>query len=377
MAFCKECGTKIDDGVKFCPSCGTPITSASETVTPASEKATPSEKTAPTERAATAPTSAADILNKTKPFLIVRALAQVAIMAVMLVIGIIGVWIIYLLWGRELYIPAYIVGIVIFGGFFGLLRFAKRYFLYMIKAAHVAAITEYIKTGAVPVTENGYKGVMAYGTEKIKNNFKEANIAFVADALIAAASKQIMHWLNKALDLFSFIPGAANIKSFINLVLSTALNYIDEAVLSYVFYHNEESNGFKKACDGLVYYAQSWKGMLMGALKVAALIWILRIVAFIILLLLFIPLGQMVSPIAANVVALVLSLIILYGLEEIIVVPYATCVMINDYYKAIEGQPLKADLHGKLCKVSKKFRELWQKSDQPLPAEPATMPTSL
>lgn len=26
MAYCNNCGTKIEDGVKFCPSCGTPAT---------------------------------------------------------------------------------------------------------------------------------------------------------------------------------------------------------------------------------------------------------------------------------------------------------------------------------------------------------------
>ena len=25
MAYCKNCGTKLDDGAKFCPKCGNPI----------------------------------------------------------------------------------------------------------------------------------------------------------------------------------------------------------------------------------------------------------------------------------------------------------------------------------------------------------------
>ncbi|MCL1931070.1 MAG: hypothetical protein FWF55_04585 [Treponema sp.] len=308
--------------------------------------------------------SAGSILSATKSFVMARVLAYIIILVLMLAAAVAGVWIIAALLVKGWAVPALIIFIVIFCGLFGLLRFARRYFLYMIKAAHVAAITEYIKTGAVPVTESGYKGVMAYGTEKIKRNFKEANIAFVADALIAGATRQIMRWVNKVERLFSFIPGANMVMSFVNLILSTALNYVDEAVLSYVFYHNEERNGFKKACDGLVYYAQSWKGMLKGAFKVAAFVWILRIVTFIIFCVLFIPLGQSLlsSTLAANICALVLALIIMYGVEAIIVVPYATCVMINDYYKAIKGQRLRSDLHGTLCKVSKKFRSLFEKS---------------
>ena len=374
MAFCGNCGKKMEDGVKFCPSCGTGVSADTAKAAAAPAAAVPA---APADKKAKG-VSAGKILSATKSFVVVRALACAAIMVVMLIVGIIGVLIIAALLNRGWGTPAFIVFVIIFGGFFGLLRFARRYFLYMIKAAHVAAITEYIKTGAAPVTENGYKGVIAYGSEKIKNSFKEANIAFVADALIAGATKQIMYWLNKIQKLFSFIPGAEKVMQFVNLIISTALNYIDEAVLSYVFYHNEESNGFKKACDGLVLYAQSWKGMLKGAFKVAVFVWVLRIVTFLVFLLLFMALGQaMFSSSAATFFGLLLAYIIMYGVEAIIVVPYATCIMINDYYKAIEGQRVRSDLYGTLCKVSRKFRSLFEKSDRPLPAEPATVPTSL
>ena len=223
---------------------------------------------------------------------------------------------------------------------------------------------------------------VAYGKEKIIKNFKEANIAFVADILIVGATRQILRWLNKVQRMVSFIPGAKTVMSFANLIISTALNYIDEAVLSYVFYHDEEKNGFKKACDGLVYYAQSWKGMLKSALKVAAFVWIFRIAIILIFYAVFMALGQvMLSSLAANIIGnvfgVLLALIILYGVEAIVVVPYATCVMINDYYKAIAGERLRSDLHGTLCKVSRKFRELFSKSGRPMPAEPAKAPTPL
>jgi len=321
--------------------------------------------------------SALKILNATKSFVIVRAIVYSLMIAAMLVVGILGIVICSALW-KASPTAAYIVFLIFFGGLYAILKFAQKYFLYMIKAAHVAAITEYIKTGAAPVTVKGYKGVVAYGTEKIKNNFKEANIAFVADALIAGATRQIMYWLNTVQNLFSFIPGADKVMKFVNFVLSTALNYIDEAVLSYVFYHDEEPNGFKKACDGLVYYAQSWKGMLMGALKVAGFVWILRFIVFIIFYALVnLLVGAIFSSVGMYYFALVIAWILLYGIEAIVVEPVATVIMINDYHKAIDGQPLKSDLHGTLCKVSQKFRSLFEKSNQPMPTEPAEIPTSL
>jgi len=33
MAFCRECGTQLADGAKFCPSCGTAVTPVSEGIT--------------------------------------------------------------------------------------------------------------------------------------------------------------------------------------------------------------------------------------------------------------------------------------------------------------------------------------------------------
>jgi len=323
--------------------------------------------------------TAARILKETSAFVAVRALAAAAVTLIMLLVGAIGTIAALALLKAGLEIPAIIVFIVVFGGLFALLRFAKKYFLYMIKAAHIAAITELITTGSIPENVKGFKGVIAYGKEKITNNFGSANIAFVADALIAGAVKQIMKWLNKAQKLFSWIPGAEKILQFLNLVLSTALNYIDEAILSYIFYKKDEKgNAFKKACDGLSYYAQSWKGMLKGAFKVAAFIWILRAVVFILFYAIFLALGRvLVSSDAAYLFGVILAWVLLYGIEAVIVVPYSTCIMINDYHKAIAGQELKRDLHGTLCKVSGKFKSLFGKSEQPLPVEPAAIPEML
>ncbi|MCL2638585.1 MAG: hypothetical protein FWD48_09475 [Oscillospiraceae bacterium] len=322
--------------------------------------------------------TAAKLFKATKAFFVVRALVYLVITAIMLVVGILGGLLCIWLFTRNP-VAGYITLIFIFGGLFAFLRFAKRYVLYMIKAAHIAAITEYIKTGQAPVVENGYKGVLAYGTETIKNNFGAANVAFAADVLISGATRQIMRWVNKIGNLFSWIPGGKTIMQIVEFVLSTALNFIDEAVLSYLFYNKDkEGNAFKKACDGLVYYAQSWKGMLKGALKVGAFVWVVRVSAYGLFMLVFSLIGGAIfSSGGGTILALILAWVILYGIEGVLVSPYATCIMINDYHKAIAGQPLKADLHGTLCKVSKKFRDLFNKSEQPEPEVPAELAASL
>jgi len=316
--------------------------------------------------------TAAKLFGATKSFVAVRALVGAVVTAIMVVVGGLG-GLLCIAVVEKAPVVAFIIAIVVFGGLIGLLQFAKRYCLYMIKAAHVSAITEYIRTGSAPTVENGYKGVLAYGTDVIKNNFLEANVAFTADALIAGATRQIMKWVNRIGNLFSWLPGGKTVMSVIETILSTALNYIDEAVLSYVFMKkDEEGNGFKKACDGLVYYAQSWKGMLVGALKVSAFVWVLRIVSYGVFFLVFTLLGNVIFHGGGWVFALILAFVLLYGVESVVVSPYATCIMINDYHKAIAGQPIKADLYGTLCKVSRKFKDLFGRSNQSPVAEPAT-----
>jgi len=306
---------------------------------------------------------ASKIMSVTKPFFVIRALVQLAITLIMLGVGVLSL--LLFRWTAESSAGlSFFFIIAVTAAVFSLLRFAKRYILYMVKAAHVAAITEFLKTGNVPVTEKGYKGVVAYGTEKIKNNFGASNIAFTADILIAGATRQIMKWLNKAQNLFKFIPGTGHIFAFINFILSTALNFIDEAILSYVFWHSDEKNGFKKCCDGLVFYAQSWKNMLKGALKVGAFVWGLRIVTFAVFAILSYTIISLFLPFGAFFIAILFAFIILHGIETVIVEPYAVCIMINDYHNAVNGQVLKADLHGTLCRVSKKFRSLFEKADE-------------
>jgi len=209
-------------------------------------------------------------------------------------------------------------------------------------------------------------------------HFGAANVAFVADKLVAAATKQIMRWANKAMDLLKFIPGSEKIFPIINFILSTALNFIDEAILSYVFYRSDEKSSFKKLCDGLVFYAQSWKGMIIGAAKVAAFVWILRTITFAVCCAFVVGIVMLFAG-GSSIIALlaiIMAIIVTYGIQTVIIEPYATCMMIKDYHLAIEGQEVKADLYGTLCGVSKGFKDLFDKfkneqvnaPDVPLPA---------
>ncbi len=52
----------------------------------------------------------------------------------------------------------------------------------------------------------------------------------------------------------------------------------------------------------------------------------------------------------------------MYPINNILIDPYATVIMINDYYMAIEGQEVKTDLYAKFSGASRKFKELFGKA---------------
>lgn len=355
MAFCTSCGKPIEKTAKFCIHCGEMNKAYEDEI--AATKQTPDkpvEQKNTNEGSYIHPTvskiKTMDAIKATMPFIIVKGIVQLIVTLVMIFIAIIGILIISQT-GKGGVVVVFILG----AAFYGVIKFAKRYVLYMIKVANIAALTTYIKTGESPKIQ-GYSGVLEYGTSQVKDNFGTANVGFAADALISGAVHQICRFLFKIGDLLSFIAGAEAIINILTYIIAVALNFIDEAILSYIFFHQEEKNAWKKACDAIVYYGQSWKGMFKGAAKVAFSIWGARIASFLI----FMLIG---NTFASTTVAIIVSFIMVYALEAIFVEPYMVVVMTKQYYASIENQPLKNDLYAKFQKCSRKFKKLMEKSE--------------
>ncbi|NMB44206.1 MAG: hypothetical protein GX995_08775 [Clostridiales bacterium] len=294
-----------------------------------------------------------DTFKATTPFLLVRSLVYGVLTLVMVIAAVISISV--LSFGNG---AATLLSLMIFGSSLGITKWVERYILYIVKAGHIFAITEYIRTGKAPVTEKGYKGIVAFGTEQVKKNFGATNVAFVADTLISGAVSQITKFLSKTGDFLSFIPGAEVLINIISMIIGTSLNYIDEAVLSFIFMHREERNVWKKTCDAIVYYGQSWKSILKSALKITLVIIGVRCLTLGLGLLFGLAFG------GANgvLVGLIIGLILLYAVSKIFIDPFATIIMIKDYYAAIEGQEVRMDLYDKFAVASHKFSELFNKS---------------
>jgi len=301
--------------------------------------------------------SATGVLVATKSIVLLRVLVYAAMTLITLIF-----WGLMLLLSYALGSAGAIVILIAAAATFGFFQLAKRYVLYLIRAGHVYAMTRFLKNGELP---GG--GAYPYCQRVVTDNFATVNVGALMDALIEGAVRQIMRWLNRAENLLRFIPGSSALFNVVNMILSTAGNYIDEAVLSLVFMREHEPNKWKTAADGVVLYAQSWKGMLKGAAKVVAMVWGLRAAAFIVF--------ALIGSIWGSAFAVILGLAMAWFADGALVNPFATAIMIEQYHASIEGVQPAMDLYEKLSGVSSKFRQLWDKASSPqTPPEQGEIP---
>ncbi|MBO1005308.1 hypothetical protein [Pseudogracilibacillus auburnensis] len=311
------------------------------------------------------------LFTKTMPFFITRifiygifGLAALIFLGIMVAIGFLVVKMFGESSGAFL-----IVMLIAFGVVYGALRFVERYVLYMIKIGHVSVIVELLRTGKIPEG----KGQVAYGKEQVTTNFGTANVAFVLDSMVHAAVRQIQRWIMRVGDMFSFIPGSKNVIGIINAIMSIALNYIDEAIVSYIFVRKSEGRDetvWKSASDGVVLYAQSWKGILKTSVGSVIFIYLFNIVVFLIFAFPLMFLSKMVTsntPDAGflfGALALIGAYVLTTLLKRALIDPLVTIAMIRSYQINIRNLEPAMDLQQKLLGVSSKFKNLVNKSKQ-------------
>lgn len=259
----------------------------------------------------------------------------------------------------------FIIFFIALGVLWGLKRLAERYVLYLIKAGHVAVITELVQKGALPAGVNQ----VSYGKAKVLKQFASTSVLFGVDALVAGSVRQILRWLVRLGSFLAFLPGAKFVLGLVYRVLWLAGNYIDEAVLSYILLH-EDQNVWRAAADGVVLYAQSWKKILWRAVGVVLIVMTGWLVVFIVSFLALLPLASLAGrgkpglPLFLGFVAFVAAWLIANVAKWTLVDPFATVSMIVAYNEAVREQTPSYDLYSTLAGVSRKFRELKQKARQ-------------
>lgn len=316
------------------------------------------------------------LVNRTLPFLFARvAIYGLFVVAALIFLGImIGLGFLLLKIFGESSSAFLIVMILAFGVIYGGLRFLERYVLYMVKVAHISVVVELIKTGEIPEG----KGQIAYGKEQVKKNFGSANVAFVVDKMIHGAVKQIQRWTLRVGEAFSFVPGAKNIIGIINAIMSVSLNYIDEAVVSYIILRKNEEREetvWKSASDGVVLYAQSWKGILKTSTGAVVFIYAFSIISFLVFALPLMGISRLISANTPGLgtflgfIAIVGAYVFTVALKRALVDPIVTVAMIRSYQLNIQGLEPAMDLQQNLLGVSGKFKNLFNKGQEEAPVK--------
>lgn len=311
------------------------------------------------------------LFTKTMPFFITRILVYgIFGVAALIFLGImVGIGFLVVKMFGESSGAFLIVMLIAFGIVYGGLKFVERYVLYIVKIGHVSVIVELLRTGKIPEG----KGQVAYGKEQVTKNFGTANVAFVLDNMVHAAVRQVQRWVIRIGNLFSFIPGSKNIIGIINAIMAVGLNYIDEAIVSYIFVRKaegKEESVWKSASDGVVLYAQSWKGLLKTSAAAVLFIYIFNIIVFLVFAF---PLMFVSKLMTANTpdagflfgaLALIAAYVITTVLKRALVDPIVTIAMIRSYQISIRTLEPAVDLHQKLLGISPRFKKLVDKGKE-------------
>jgi hypothetical protein len=231
-----------------------------------------------------------------------------------------------------------------------------RYALHLLACGHVAVLTELITRGEVG---NGGESMLAYGKRVVLQRFGEVNILFGLNMLV----RGILNTFHRTLDWIDQmipIPGLESLSSLVTIILRAATRYLDKVILSYNLARND-GNPWVGAREGLVYYAQNARQILLTSVWIVILE---RILTFVLWLLLLAPAGVITVMLPSGVresggIVTVLIAILLAGtLRSAFIKPLFLIMMMVRFHALIENQPINQEWDARLAAVSDKFQTL-------------------
>jgi hypothetical protein len=227
----------------------------------------------------------------------------------------------------------------------------------MIKAAHIAVVSEILRSGSLPAGANQ----LAWGKERVQARFGEINGMFVVDELVEGV---IRAFTNTVYTITAWLPGDTmrTLVRLVNRVIQYSMTYIDEAVLARSFWV-EEVNVWENARDGVALYAMIWKPLLTNAIALMVISYIPSVVGFVIFAA---PVGFLVALISPPLAgwAIIFTLILAYLIKVAVGDAFAMAVMIAAYRRETSDLEPSPEITSRLEGLSEQFRELTQRAQQ-------------
>jgi hypothetical protein len=238
-----------------------------------------------------------------------------------------------------------------------------RYTLHLLACGHVAVLTELITRGQVG---NGSESMLSYGRRIVIQHFGEVNILFGLNMLV----RGILNTFHRTLDWIDQmipIPGLESLSNLASIILRAATRYLDKVILSYNLARGD-GNLWVGAREGLVYYAQNAKPILMTSVWIVILE---RVLTFVLWLLLLAPAGLITVMLPNNVresggvVTVLIAILLAATLRSAFIKPLFLIMMMVRFHALIENQPINPDWDARLASVSDKFAALGSGSSMP------------
>ena len=298
---------------------------------------------------------------RTAPFVVLRLVVYIAIALGFVLTTGFGAGVGYMI-GRlnESQNGALWGGIAGFVLVIGLLRLAREYILYLVKAGHIAVLVQLYDGKPIP----GGEGQIRYGADFVKSHFAESSVLFGVDQIIKAVLRALIGIVNR-IAMFLPIPGLAPLLRIGEAVVRTSLTYVDELILAYLI-RTATRNPWETAKEGLILYAQNYKHFLKNALWLWFFLWAITVAIFAILLA---PAFAFAAALPGHNVwwGIAFALVFAWSLKVALLEPLAIAALMQVFFKTIEGQRPDPNWESKLNTASARFRELGEKAANWIP----------
>ena len=245
-------------------------------------------------------------------------------------------------------------------GVYGYLwRTLLRYFLYLMKAGHIAVLTELITRGEIGSSQ---EGMFEYGKRVVTERFGQVNVMFAVDMLVHGVVRAFNRTLNWIANLLP-IPGLSSVAGIVNAIVYSATTFIDETIFSYALARGDVDN-VRSSKDGLIYYAQNAKEVLKTGVWIVILDKVATGVTWIVML---IPAFAITWVLPDSIkgpgglATLVISALFAWNLRAAFLEPLFLIMIMVKFHVSVRDQAIDATWDERLSSLSGKFVELKNK----------------
>lgn len=247
-------------------------------------------------------------------------------------------------------------GFIGFGIFGAIMYWAREYLLYLVKAGHIAVLVELIDDN--PATAAGSSQI-AHGRQVVKERFAQASVLFAVDQLVKGVLAALVGMVRGTLSVLP-MPGVQQLGGILAAFLRVAVGFVDEVILAHGI-RTRSDNPWGSARDALVLYGQNYKTMFKNAAWLAAIIYGLSVLVFLVMLA---PAALLVHlmPGAWSAGGFVFALLLAWSIKAALLEPLAITCMMQVYFRSTGHQTPDPEWEARLEQLSARFRELKERA---------------